>query len=81
MTSQTDSPAATEAAVAYLRDHRADHLAQLDEFLRIESVSADPSRAAEVRRAAQWIADELTSLGVERASTTPPIIRSLRLNG
>jgi acetylornithine deacetylase/succinyl-diaminopimelate desuccinylase-like protein len=68
MTSQTDSPAATEAAVAYLRDHRADHLAQLDEFLRIESVSADPSRAAEVRRAAQWIADELTSIGVERAT-------------
>ena len=68
MTSQTDTSAATDAAVAYLRDHEADHFAQLDDFLRIESVSADPDRAAEVRRAAQWIADELTRIGVERAT-------------
>jgi acetylornithine deacetylase/succinyl-diaminopimelate desuccinylase-like protein len=68
MSSQTDSAAAVEAATAYLREHDAEHLAQLDEFLRIESVSADPERAAEVRRAAEWIVEELTRLGVERAT-------------
>jgi len=68
MTSQTDTSAATDAAVAYLRDHEAEHFAQLDDFLRIESVSADPGRGEEVRRAAQWIADELTRIGVERAT-------------
>ncbi|MCA1568768.1 MAG: dipeptidase [Chloroflexi bacterium] len=72
MTNQTDFPAtaadATVGAVAYLREHDAAHLAQLDEFLRIESVSADPGRNDEVRRAAQWIADELTRFGVERAT-------------
>ncbi|HEX7171315.1 MAG TPA: dipeptidase [Candidatus Limnocylindria bacterium] len=68
MSSQTDAGAATDAAVDYLREHDAEHLAQLDEFLRIESVSADPERNQEVRRAAQWIVDELTSLGVERAT-------------
>jgi acetylornithine deacetylase/succinyl-diaminopimelate desuccinylase-like protein len=68
MTTTTDAAAATEAAVAYLRDHDSEHLAQLDEFLRIESVSADPARAGEVRRAAEWIAAELTRLGVERAT-------------
>lgn len=69
MTSQTDtSAAATEAAIAYLREHDAEHLAQLDEFLRIESVSADPGRADEVARAARWIADELERIGVERAT-------------
>ncbi len=68
MTSQTDSAASTEAAVSYLREHDADHLAQLDEFLRIESVSADPDRNQDVRRAATWIVDELTRLGVERAT-------------
>ena len=68
MTSQTDTSAATEAAVAYLRDHEAEHFAQLDDFLRIEYVSADPDRAEEVRKAAQWIADELTRIGVERAT-------------
>jgi acetylornithine deacetylase/succinyl-diaminopimelate desuccinylase-like protein len=68
MTSQTDIAASTDAAIAYLREHDAEHLAQLDEFLSIESVSADPQRASEVRRAAQWIADELTRIGVDRAT-------------
>jgi len=68
MTSQTDTPAATDAAIAHLRAHDAEHLAQLDEFLSIESVSADADRAGEVRRAAQWIVDEMTRLGIERAT-------------
>ena len=68
MTSQTDAAADTDAALAHLRDHDAEHLAQLDELLSIESVSADPERAGEVRRTAQWIADELTRIGVERAT-------------
>src|SRR5690606_19252769 len=67
MSTQTDT-AAVDAAVAHLREHDAEHLAQLDEFLRIESVSADPARNDEVRRAARWIVDELTRLGVERAT-------------
>ncbi|MEA2652228.1 MAG: hypothetical protein QOI85_1949 [Chloroflexota bacterium] len=68
MTSQTDIHAAADAAAAHLHDHETEHFAQLDEFLRIESVSADPGSAGEVRRAAQWIADELTRIGVERAT-------------
>ena len=68
MSSPTQSNPTVDAAVAHLREHDAAHLAQLDEFLRIESVSADPARSDEVRRAAQWIVDELTSLGVERAT-------------
>jgi acetylornithine deacetylase/succinyl-diaminopimelate desuccinylase-like protein len=68
MMSQTDTAAATEAALAHLRANDAQHLAQLDEFLSIESVSADPERAGEVRRAAQWIVDEMTRLGIERAT-------------
>jgi acetylornithine deacetylase/succinyl-diaminopimelate desuccinylase-like protein len=68
MTSPTDTAAATEAALAHLRDHDAEHLAQLDDFLRIESVSADPERKGEVRRAAEWIVAELTRIGIERAA-------------
>lgn len=55
------------AALAYLQQHAGDHDRQLDEFLRIESVSADPARRGEVRRAAQWIADELTRIGFDHA--------------
>src|SRR6187397_3037893 len=70
MTSQTDTvlSAAATLAIEYLREHDAEHLAQLDEFLSIESVSADPERAGEVRRTAQWIVDEMTRLGVEDAT-------------
>ncbi|MBW3612731.1 MAG: dipeptidase, partial [Chloroflexi bacterium] len=69
MSSQTDLATAAEAAVAYLREHDAQHLDQLDEFLRIASISADPERDGDVRRAATWIVDELTRLGIERATT------------
>ena len=65
---QTDTATATEAAVAYLREHDAEHLAQLDEFLRIQSISADPDHGDDVRRTARWIVDELTRIGVERAT-------------
>ncbi|WP_366657878.1 M20/M25/M40 family metallo-hydrolase [Fodinicurvata sp. EGI_FJ10296] len=37
-------------------------VARLTEFLRIPSVSTDPARAGEVRRAAHWIADQLAAL-------------------
>jgi acetylornithine deacetylase/succinyl-diaminopimelate desuccinylase-like protein len=63
----TTTTRGVDAALAYLGDHADEHLAGLDEFLRIESVSADPERKGEVRRAAQWIGDELTRIGVEHA--------------
>ncbi len=66
MTSQIDARAATAAATAYLREHDAEHLAQLDEFLRMRSVSADSECADDVRRTAQWIVDELTRLEIDR---------------
>jgi acetylornithine deacetylase/succinyl-diaminopimelate desuccinylase-like protein len=68
MTSQTDTVRMADAAVAYLREHDADHLGQLDEFLRIQSVSADPERVDDVGRAAAWIVAELERLGVEHAT-------------
>jgi acetylornithine deacetylase/succinyl-diaminopimelate desuccinylase-like protein len=59
-----------ETALAYLRDHAEEHLAGIDEFLRIPSVSADPERRGDVRRAADWIANELTRIGAEHAAIT-----------
>jgi len=68
MTNQIDTPRLSDAAIAYLREHEEEHLAQLDEFLSIESVSADPGRAGDVRRAAEWIVDKLKRLGIERVT-------------
>ena len=38
-------------------------LARLEELLAIPSVSLDPARAADMRRAADWLADELRWAG------------------
>lgn len=71
MTRQTDLARMADAAVAYLREHHADHLAALDEFLRIPSISAHPARAADVQRAAEWIVARLERLGMQRATIHP----------
>ena len=63
----TTTTSGVDAALAYLREHAEDHLKGLDDFLRLESVSADPAQKAEVRRTAQWVADELTRIGVDNA--------------
>jgi acetylornithine deacetylase/succinyl-diaminopimelate desuccinylase-like protein len=68
MKAQIDTDLA--GALDFLGEHADEHLAQLDDFLRIESVSADPARNDEVRRTAQWIVDELARIGVEHAQMT-----------
>ncbi len=37
---------------------------ELDEFLRIPSISTDPSRAGDVRRCGEWLADHLRGIGI-----------------
>ncbi|HLA65480.1 MAG TPA: dipeptidase [Candidatus Saccharimonadales bacterium] len=64
----TETPSGVEAALDYLRTHADEHLRGLDQFLRIPSVSADPELRGEVRRAAEWVAAELTRIGVEHAT-------------
>ena len=46
-------------------DLPADWLAELRDFLAIPSVSADPAHAADVERAAEWVAAKVLSLGGE----------------
>ncbi|MEZ0066103.1 acetylornithine deacetylase/succinyl-diaminopimelate desuccinylase-like protein [Streptacidiphilus sp. MAP12-20] len=48
---------------AYIDQHRAAFLDDLAEWLRIPSVSADPERAGEVRRSAEWLAAKLSETG------------------
>jgi acetylornithine deacetylase/succinyl-diaminopimelate desuccinylase-like protein len=47
-------------------------LEELSEFLRIESVSADPERAGEVRRAAEWVRDFVQRAGGEAELVETP---------
>ncbi len=82
MSSQTDTGAGLRAgldnALAHLRTNADAHMQRLDDFLRIESVSADPTRRDEVRRAAEWVAGWLREMGVDdvalHETTSHPIV-------
>ena len=54
--------------MAYALEKRERFLADLIELLKIQSVSADPQRDAEVRRSAQWTADFLAKIGMDNAA-------------
>ncbi|MGI8698193.1 MAG: dipeptidase [Mycobacteriales bacterium] len=53
----------TNSIRTYVEDHAEDLYADLDAWLRIPSVGADPDRAADVRRSAEWLADALRRTG------------------
>jgi len=54
---------AADAVLAHLRNDRDRVLARLVEFASIPSVSTDPAHAADVERAARWVADEVAAAG------------------
>ncbi len=58
-------------ALLYATEHREQHLNQLLDLLRIPSVSALPDRAADVQRAAGWIAAQMKSIGLQNVQVTP----------
>jgi acetylornithine deacetylase/succinyl-diaminopimelate desuccinylase-like protein len=49
----------------YLVEHQSQHQNELLQFLSIPSISSLPTHAADVQRAAQWVADRLTVAGLE----------------
>ncbi len=53
----------SDACETYLQQHDQEQLAALQEFLRIPSVSSLPEHRADMRRAAEWVAQRLTQLG------------------
>ena len=53
-------------AVTYVRENRDRHLNELKEILRVPSVSTDPARAGEVKRAANWVQTRLERAGCKR---------------
>ncbi|GIV58205.1 MAG: hypothetical protein KatS3mg042_1118 [Rhodothermaceae bacterium] len=56
-----------EKALAYADAHFDGFVAQLQDLLRIPSISTDPAYAAEVRRAAGWLVDHFKAIGVAHA--------------
>ena len=53
------------AVIDYINTNRDRYLTELKEYLAIPSVSALPQHAADVRRCAEWTADELKRVGLQ----------------
>jgi len=60
-----------QAALDYAKKHQADFLSSLKELVAIPSVSTDPKAAADVKRAAEWVAARLKQLGIEKVQVMP----------
>ena len=60
-----------EKVLAQARRLRSQHLESLLDLLRIPSISTLPEQAADVRRAADWLAAYLRRMGMERAEILP----------
>lgn len=55
----------------YLRQKRESHLAELQEFLRIPSISTLPEHRADMRRCAEWLAQAMEKAGLEHVQVIP----------
>jgi acetylornithine deacetylase/succinyl-diaminopimelate desuccinylase-like protein len=60
--------AASDAARQYSRAHGDHFLQELDDLLRIPSVSTDPAHEGDIRRMAEWLANHLRELGAENVA-------------
>ncbi len=59
------------AAVEYARQERKRFLEELKEYVSIPSISTDPSAQEDVLRAAEWSANQLKSLGMQKVEIYP----------
>lgn len=57
--------------LAYNRSQRAHYLHTLNDFLRIPSISTLPEAQPDMERAAQWLADAMTTIGLEQVALMP----------
>ena len=55
----------------YLKQNTSRYLEELMEFLRIPSISSLPEHAADVKRAAVWVAERLKTAGIECVQVLP----------
>ena len=55
-----------DTALTYAKEHADRFVDQLTDWLRIPSISTDPEYADDTRRAADWLADDLRRIGVEK---------------
>ncbi|MCC7450976.1 MAG: dipeptidase [Anaerolineae bacterium] len=58
-------------AFEYVDSHRDEFLNELQEFLRIPSISTLPEHAGDIKRAAEWVANQLRRIGMTKVNVYP----------
>jgi acetylornithine deacetylase/succinyl-diaminopimelate desuccinylase-like protein len=58
-------------ALDYARDHHKQFLDDLKEFVHIPSISTDPTAKPAIHQAAQWVAQKLEKLGMQKVQILP----------
>lgn len=61
----------------YIDQHKDQHLEELDELLRIPSVSAKSEHKPDIERAANWLAAKLRAIGMEQVEIIPTKLHPL----
>jgi acetylornithine deacetylase/succinyl-diaminopimelate desuccinylase-like protein len=57
-----------ETILSYIEQNKDRYIAELTELLAIPSVSTKSENGPDIRRCAQWVADHMTSIGLEHVS-------------
>ncbi len=65
------SERSSDAARKFSRKHAERFRRELFELIRIPSLSGDPARAGDVKRAAEWLAAHIRALGLKSAKVMP----------
>jgi acetylornithine deacetylase/succinyl-diaminopimelate desuccinylase-like protein len=60
-----------QASLDYAHMHQQEFLDQLIEFCRIPSISTAPDAVPDMQRTAEWVAEKLTSIGIENVQIMP----------
>lgn len=60
-----------QKALAYAQDHKPQALEKMKEIIAIPSVSTDPERVDDIKKAAEWLKAELTALDMDRVEIFP----------
>jgi acetylornithine deacetylase/succinyl-diaminopimelate desuccinylase-like protein len=60
-----------QSAISFAKKNQKYFLDGLDDFIRIPSISTDPEHAGDVKKAADYLADKLKKLGIQKVKVNP----------
>ncbi len=60
-----------KSAIEYAHKNRERFIKELSEFIKIESISTDDEYKPQIQKAAEWAAEHLRSLGIEKVKIMP----------